>query len=110
MFGIGTWELVLILVLALLVLGPTKLPEVAGIVGRNLAKLRQVTDDVKREINLDQIKSELTDAGARPLNHLTEQSPEPPTVADHKEQVTMPGPMPAEHSAEPTRPEEDKED
>ena len=110
MFGIGTWELILILVLALIVLGPTKLPEVARLVGSNLAKLRQVADEVKREINLDQIKSELEDASTRPLRHLTERPPETPVATDHKESVRMPGPVPVERSAEPTHREEDKEE
>jgi sec-independent protein translocase protein TatB len=108
MFGIGTWELILILLLALIVLGPTKLPEVARQLGRNLAKLRQVTDELKREINLDQIKSELEDVRSRPLRRLTEQPPEPKNAVDQKDSVPMPGPMPIEHTSEPTESKEDK--
>jgi sec-independent protein translocase protein TatB len=110
MFGIGTWELILILVLALLVLGPTKLPEAARLLGRNLAKLRQVADDVKRDINFDQIKSELEDVTARPLHSLTERPPEPPTVMDQKDPVRMPGPVPIERGQESTPCEEDKKE
>ncbi len=110
MFGIGTWELILILLLALIVLGPTKLPEVARQLGRNLAKLRQVADELKREINLDQIKSDLEDVKSRPLRRLTEQLPEPKNAADQKDPVPMPGPMPIEYRSEPTEREEDKKE
>lgn len=61
MFGIGTWELVVILILALLLLGPDKLPSVARSIGKSLSKLRQTADEVKREIDLDGIKREISE-------------------------------------------------
>lgn len=65
MFGIGTWELIVIFLLALIILGPDKLPSVARTVGRTLTNLRKTADEVKREIDLDglkgQIQSELLD-------------------------------------------------
>ena len=50
MFGIGMPELLLILAVALIVLGPKKLPEMARALGRGLAEFRRTTDDVKREM------------------------------------------------------------
>ena len=45
LFGIGMGELFLLLVLALVVIGPERLPEVAGQMGRTVADLRrQVTE------------------------------------------------------------------
>lgn len=61
MFGIGTWELVVILVLALILLGPAKLPEVAKSIGKGLASLRKSADEVKKEIDLDGLTAEITD-------------------------------------------------
>ena len=49
MFGIGGPELLLILVLALIVLGPKKLPELARTLGKGLAEFRRATDDLKDE-------------------------------------------------------------
>jgi len=76
MFGIGTWELVVILALALIVLGPTKLPEVAKSLGRGLAKLRRSADEVKREIDLEGIRQDLTsfeeDAGIDELRRMVD--------------------------------------
>jgi Tat protein translocase TatB subunit len=59
MFGIGTWELIVILVLALILLGPQKLPEVARSLGRGLAKLRKSADEVRREMDLEGLKREV---------------------------------------------------
>ncbi len=50
MFGIGMPELLLILAVALIVLGPKKLPEMARALGRGLAEFRRTTDDMKREL------------------------------------------------------------
>jgi TatA/E family protein of Tat protein translocase len=49
MFGIGMPELLLILGLALIVLGPKKLPELAKALGKGLAEFRRATDELKDE-------------------------------------------------------------
>lgn len=51
MFDIGFSELVLIGLLALFVLGPKRLPEVARAAGRWMARLRRFIEDTKREID-----------------------------------------------------------
>ncbi|MFP4315177.1 MAG: Sec-independent protein translocase protein TatB [Desulfovibrionales bacterium] len=53
MFGIGSTELIIILVVALLVLGPKKLPEMARSLGKGLAEFRRMSNDVKRTIDLE---------------------------------------------------------
>lgn len=53
MFGIGLPELVMILVLGLLVLGPKRLPEVARTLGRFYGQLRRASDDFQRTIRQD---------------------------------------------------------
>jgi Tat protein translocase TatB subunit len=50
MFGIGTPELLVILVVALIVLGPERLPEVARTLGKGLAELRRATSGLTDEI------------------------------------------------------------
>ncbi|HEX7228547.1 MAG TPA: twin-arginine translocase TatA/TatE family subunit [Candidatus Binatia bacterium] len=49
MFGIGMPELLLILALALIVLGPKKLPELARALGKGMAEFRRATDELKDE-------------------------------------------------------------
>ncbi|MFM8412290.1 MAG: Sec-independent protein translocase protein TatB [Alphaproteobacteria bacterium] len=51
MFGIGMPEMVVILVVALIVLGPRRLPEVARALGKGLAEFRKVTGDVNKELD-----------------------------------------------------------
>ncbi len=47
MFNIGAGELVLILVAALLVLGPQRLPEFARVIGKFVREFRRQTDEVR---------------------------------------------------------------
>ena len=49
MFGIGMTELVVILVIGLLVLGPKRLPELARSLGKGLAEFRRASTDLRRE-------------------------------------------------------------
>jgi Tat protein translocase TatB subunit len=48
-FGIGMTELMVIFVVALLVLGPKKLPGLARSLGRSLAEFRRASADIRRE-------------------------------------------------------------
>ena len=58
MFGIGSTELLIILVVALIVIGPSKLPEIAKTLGRAMAEFRRVSSDVKRTIETEVEKEE----------------------------------------------------
>lgn len=55
--SIGPMELVIVLVVALVVLGPSKLPDAARQAGRALAELRRwstgLQDEVKRAVDVD---------------------------------------------------------
>jgi Tat protein translocase TatB subunit len=56
LFGIGAGELFLIMILALVVIGPERLPEVAGQIGRTVGDLRrqanQLTGEFQRSLEV----------------------------------------------------------
>lgn len=59
MFGIGMPELLLILALALIVLGPKKLPDIARALGRGFAEFRRATDELKTSFQ-EEVRTEET--------------------------------------------------
>lgn len=67
MFGIGLPELILILALALIVVGPDKLPDLARSVAKTILDLKNTANTLKESLNehgnpLDEIKPELENA------------------------------------------------
>lgn len=52
MFGIGTQELIIILVLALIIIGPKNLPDIAKALGKAFGEFQRATRDLKQHIDL----------------------------------------------------------
>jgi sec-independent protein translocase protein TatA len=77
MFGIGTPELLVILIVALVVLGPKRLPEVARALGKGLAELRKATSGLSDELQNARIMLEQETQAA--LKKST--APPPPAAA-----------------------------
>ena len=50
MFNIGPTELIVILIIALLVFGPKRLPEVGRSIGRSLREFRRASDEIRGEL------------------------------------------------------------
>ena len=73
MFGIGMPELILILAVALIVLGPKRLPEIARTLGKGLAEFRRTTDELKEEIR--EVEEEIENPSSSTAS--AEESPTP---------------------------------
>ena len=53
MLGIGMQEILIILVVALIVIGPKKLPELARTLGKGFAEFKKAADDLQETVRLD---------------------------------------------------------
>jgi TatA/E family protein of Tat protein translocase len=70
MFGIGMPEMLLILAIALIVIGPKKLPDLAKSLGRALREFKKATSELKESIELD---SELKEVKKSFTNSITDE-------------------------------------
>jgi sec-independent protein translocase protein TatA len=68
MFNVGPTELMVILVLALIVFGPKRLPEIGRSIGKGLRELRKAQMDIKREIGPGLDESPTNEPEATPPN------------------------------------------
>jgi sec-independent protein translocase protein TatB len=81
MFGLGFSEIVIILVLALILLGPKKLPDVAKQLGKGLREFKKATDDLKgqfeRELYVEDVKRHPSHVVAPPTAAVPVPAPPP---------------------------------
>src|SRR5690348_14930620 len=54
MFGLGMGELIVIFIVALIVLGPARLPKLAQDLGKAIREFRKAADDMKQELAQDE--------------------------------------------------------
>ena len=78
MFGIGMPELLVIFVVALVVLGPKRLPDVAKALGKGLAEFRKATADLTDELRSaqDMIEREANEAARASRQQASQKSAE----------------------------------
>jgi len=94
MFGLGFSEIVVILVLALVLLGPKRLPDVAKQLGKGMREFKKATDDLKgqfeREFYAEEVKKSHPNIVAPPTAAAPVQAP-PPAPAPAATVENIPG-------------------
>jgi sec-independent protein translocase protein TatA len=83
MFGMGVGEIVIILVIALIFIGPKKLPQIARGLGKGLREFQNAASGIKDAINNPQpTQEQQTPPNAIEQNESTEEKPEPKFAED----------------------------
>ena len=89
--SIGTSELILIGVVALIVFGPRKLPEMARMIGKYMAEFRRTTDEFKS--TWEKEASSFTETGNQNNSYIETPKPIENSIQRESKQLTEPNPV-----------------
>ncbi len=80
MFGLGFQELLIIFVVALIVIGPKKLPDLARAIGKAVREFKQATEDIKQNFDVATLTKPESPSEPRKQGDARENNPPaPPT-------------------------------
>jgi sec-independent protein translocase protein TatB len=105
-FGVGFFEIVVIVALALMLFGPDELPNIVRTIGKAMGQMRRQTDAVKREFYsavypaAQEVKREL-DTERRQLRSIKDELLAPPSLVDPPRPTSeAPAPAPTDTSSD----------
>jgi TatA/E family protein of Tat protein translocase len=93
-FNIGAPELIIILVIALLIIGPGKLPDVGSALGKSIREFRKASTDIQESVKVDATPLPPQAASAQP-------APTPTATAQAAAVAAAPAAAPAVEAAAP---------
>src|SRR5436190_24400987 len=94
-FGLGGWEVILILAVILVLFGAKKLPELAKGLGQGIKEFKKATNEVTSELN-----NAMDDHRYTPPQQIENQPPAPPAQPVQPVQPAQPA-QPVEHASQP---------
>src|SRR3954454_22303610 len=78
MLGLSMTEVIIILGLALILLGPDQLPSIAKSIGKGMREIRKATDDLKSTFEQEMVRMDEPPEIPRPLQPVAAPPPPPP--------------------------------
>jgi sec-independent protein translocase protein TatB len=103
-FNLGGPEIMVILLMALIVLGPAKLPEAARTVGRFTAEVRRMSNGFRSEVKAAFDDAEEAEARAKGAALVATSTEQAPTAEPEAAEPQAPEPVPPIEPIEPTAP------
>ena len=97
-FNIGPGELIIVLIIALIVVGPGKLPDVGAALGKSIREFRKAASDVKESTALETTAAATPAPAPAPMTAASVPAPAPMAAP------TVPSPEPASSQAAPAEP------
>lgn len=114
MFGLGMPEILLILAIALIVIGPTKLPDLAKTLGRAMGEFKRSAQDFKRSIDIEttvkDVEPPSSDSLKKVLKDVNKKSDPPETEAASPRQDPVSDTSDTSDKTDAPPPEEDEKD
>jgi Tat protein translocase TatB subunit len=91
MFGLGMPEILLILALALIIIGPKKLPELAKTLGRAMGEFKRSAQDFKNSIDVETTLKDIETPATDLKDIIKDINKEKPTVVEPGDDPDMTG-------------------